>query len=826
MSRKTASARGASQAFATPSAPAAPLWPAAAALAAGAADGAEPAAEAALRASVERARRDRQQTQAGLTALARLAEALHKRLGAEAVLRWLGDGWLPPAQPTALADVLLLASAGRPEQDALLAHLVAQGHPQAILQLAEAALLAGDVRRTLQLCQRVARLPEAQALAAKARQTEDAAAQAALATVGALVDAGLAVAAQALLAAEAERWQHHPHYVALRNRIREAEAQHEAEQALDSARAALLAAARGEAEAEAEALPALARWSDATPTTAEETDAPPVWQTPAPGVQQLLSWWPAVRLARRTGQSLAPRALALPALRALLANGAAAADAQALLARLPDGWRKTSEVLAIADDLQAAEAASWDAALRDAEATVAAALDSDDPTAAQLVVEQLARERPARSRLLEPLRREIAEARQRLQRREQLHKAFVYQLEAADWFAARRSLGELRHVERAQLVEQLAQTLSQSVGSQLLAQPLPPVGLQVRREQPIALAKSGSKVLLVQGRLWLGVLLHSGGVQPFALPDGFGLEPGTTRLHAEDDGWAASGIGGGQLLRVRQAPGRPPEVCAGIALGELLQGDSQIVGLVTPPVAPAGQPWGVVSRANERAPVSWTRLDGRDLGLLGRSRAKPDWWSVALDNTATAWGIPAPQTRAGFALARLHPDGAVQTTWRADDLGESIAALTSVAVWPAGERTFARFASFDPYDGKVTVPPSLLVLRGDTVTFVSSELKRRFLPLGPGQLTDAWCLDGDVGTLWFALRDMAGGAGGVLAVDARTLRPRRPLQLDGGLAVLALAADQGEAAALAHDSAGGLWLIRLGLVDNEPSELTRLRLPL
>lgn len=761
-----------------------------------------------------------------MQALAKLAELQAKRLGAAQLLRWLDDGWQPPAQPAQLADLLLAAATGQAQSDTLRAHLAEQGHPQAILQLAEAALAAGEVRRTLQLCQRIARLPEAQALAASARATEDAAAEAALATVGALVDAGLAVAAQALLAAEAERWQHHPRFVALRGRIRDAQAQHEAEQTLDTARAALLAAARGEAEAEQEAWPALAAWSDATPAV-DDTETPPaVWQLPAPGAQQLLTWWPAVRLARAAGQPLKPRALALSALRTLLAHGSKAPDAGALLARLPDAWRKQPELIAIATALEAEEAASWEAALQATEGAVAEALDADDLTAAQHAVEALLRERPARSRAIEPLRREIAEARQRLGRREQLRKAFAFQLDDADWFAARRSLAELRHLERAHVVEPLAEAWTQAVGTKLIGQSLPPVGLQARRDQPFQLAKSGDRALLVQGRLWLGVLLQTGGLQPWQLPDGLGLEPATTRLAATSDGWAASGLGGGQLLRVVQPVGQPPQVRAGIGLGEVLQGDSQIVGLLTPPAAGVGQSWSVVSRAHDKASVSWTRLDADDLGLLGRSRAKPDWNAVALDNAGGAWGVPAATAKAGFALARLQPDGAQLASWRADDLGESVAALTSVYVWPEGERTFARFASLDPYEGKVVAPPSLLVLRGDRVTFASSELKRRFLPMSPAQLGEAWGLDADAGTLWFALRGLEGGPGGLLAVDARTLRPHRPLVLPDGLDVVAIAADRGEAVALATDPTGSLWLVRAAVTDGEPRELTRFRLPL
>lgn len=808
-----------------PSSPSLPRWPAAADLLVA---GAEPAAEGAWRAAVEKARREPRLESAGIAALGKLAEARLARLGPDALVPWLRNGWLPAATALPLADLVLqaLAEAQSPALEGLQRHLASGGHVAATLQQAQAALEAGEFRRTLALCQRVARSPEAQALAAEARKVEDVAAEAALQTATSLVDAGLTVAAQTLLQVESELWQHHPRYVALRARIREAEVQTAADQELDAARAALLAAYRGDPEAQPEALAALARWSDATPVTPGESSPPAGWALPAPGAPQLQAWWPALSLARSAGITVVPRALALPALRALLDRGHAAPDAAGLLARLPAAWRELAAMRAVAAALAAAEAASWEAALAVAEATVGDALDRDDVPSAQSAVDALAAARPQRAKALEPLRREIAQAKQRLQRRDHLRTVFGVQLEQADWFAARRSLSELRHLERAADHEPRVTAWQDAVGDALYGQPVDSSEGLARRDQPLRLAKAGSQALIVQGRLWIEVQLDGETLRPWRLPAALALEPATTKLAVLDGRWIAAGIGGGQLLRIEQAVDEWPLVTAGVGLGEVLQGDSQIVGLLTPVASESTARWGIVSRAGERAPVSWTSLDPEELTPLGRSRCKPDWWAVAGDAQGRCWAVPVPAARAGFALAQLGADGSVSHTWRADDVGESIAALTEVLPWPAGERTFARFASFDPYDGRVSAQPSLLVLRGDRITFASSELKRRFLPMSPEQLGEAWALDADAGVLWFALQGAGQSGGGLLAVDARTLRPQQPLLLGPGLQVLSLAASEGDVLALAGSADGGLWLIRATAQDGAPRELTRFGLPL
>jgi hypothetical protein len=459
---------------------------------------------------------------------------------------------------------------------------------------------------------------------------------------------------------------------------------------------------------------------------------------------------------------------------------------------------------------------------------MAAALDRDDLALAAQLIEATALDQPLQTRALEPLRKELLTARQRLQRRQQLVQTFEVLLAEQAWFGARRCLQELQHLERREPWQARQERWLAGVGTRLQGRAMPPGLQKLARDKAVASARNGSLALLVQGDIWLGLQLDTGGLQPFALPPDATLDAATTRIAWAEDRWVASAISQGRLLRLEQLPGQPPQITAGIDLGEILQGDDQIVGLLTDPLA---ADWSIVTRRGEGPQTHWTRLDGQRLDLLARSKSKPDILHAApcIGDPTTAWLVPHPKARAGFALGSADLMGTWQAQWRADEVGEPLAGLSQVEAWPDQDRTFARYVSRDPYDDRLQASPSLLVVKSGRVHFASTDLRRRWMPLQPLQLDLAWTLDRAGATLWFAaLPDSPTTASScaVLAVDARTLRAQPPLFLPEMAQVRAVLADSGQAACLCLGQAGEWWLIGVERNTEAPTELTRLRLPL
>jgi hypothetical protein len=784
-----------------------------------------------------RARAERIRPEQVLNWLGHLAALWLQQGRAELVAHWLDDGWFPATDlkhGSLLADtVWTAAQRGEHPQLAVLEQLLADaGHLGATLAQAQRLRLAADWRAALRLLQKVARDPAAQTLAADIRAEEDAAAVADLAMATQLAEAGLAVAAQTMLQNQAERWQQHPRFVHLRQQLQQAEQAQQAEAHLDNARSAFLAVTRGDLEAEAEGTEALARWADSWPWPQQPpVGLPEAWQAQVPGSKQLQLWWPTICSAHASGQPVVPRVAALPALHRVLTQQVTAATRQALrddLRRLPAAWLALAQVQACRVGLEQLEASSWQATLATLETDVATALDRDDLALAAHLIEATALDQPLQSRALEPLRKDLLTARQRLQRREQLTQTFEVLLAEQAWFGARRCLQELQHLERREPWQTRQDRWLAAVGTRLQGRATPPGMQKLDRDKAVASARFGARALLVQGDIWMGLQLDTGGLQPFVLPSDATLEAATTRIAWAQDRWVASAISQGRLLRLEQLPGQPPQITAGIDLGEILQGDDQIVGLLTDPLA---ADWALVTRRGEGPQTHWTRLDGQRLDLLARSKSKPDILHAApcIGDATTAWLVPHPKARTGFALGSADLTGTWQAQWRADEVGEPLAGLSQVEAWPDQDRIFARYVSRDPYDDRLQASPSLLVVKSGRVHFASNELRRRWMPLQPLQLDSAWTLDREGGALWFAALPegpTTAGSCAVLAVDARTLRAQPPLFLPEMAQVRAVLADRGQAACLCLGRAGEWWLIQIDRTAEAPTELTRLRLPL
>jgi hypothetical protein len=164
-----------------------------------------------------------------------------------------------------------------------------------------------------------------------------------------------------------------------------------------------------------------------------------------------------------------------------------------------------------------------------------------------------------------------------------------------------------------------------------------------------------------------------------------------------------------------------------------------------------------------------------------------------------------------------------------EDVGEAVGGFRAAYAWPQESRLYAAFDEPDPFDpATVHREPSLLVLRQGRVSFASSDLRRRFAPSERVVVDHPWTLDPVSGRLWYTLLPTDGPAPRtalLLGVDARTLRPDRPVAIAGVEHVLALAAMPDGAVGLAALHGGGYGLCRARMVDGELA-LTTQKLPL
>jgi hypothetical protein len=338
---------------------------------------------------------------------------------------------------------------------------------------------------------------------------------------------------------------------------------------------------------------------------------------------------------------------------------------------------------------------------------------------------------------------------------------------------------------------------------------------------------------VVQDGLWLAVVLPSMGLQPFALPKGWEIRAESMVKMAEVDGRVRLvGLSGDRLVVVGQLPGEAPVVEAAIELRQALRGDDLLLGSSLDPASPS---LCALSRHSQRGPATtWTRLDSQTLEVRSHKRFTP---SLAGSQPVQHWPgrhlvVAHARERQGgqqWALALVDDDGAVQNRWRDADIGEWVAGLRQVVAWPETQRIYASFTTHDAFDpSNVRGEPSLLVLRGDKVVFASTDLRRRFFPLEPLAIDHAWTLDPAAGRLWFAALPTEGPAPRdalLLGVDAKTLRPDRPAQLEGMARVLSLMAVADGAVALCQTHAGSYSLMR-AVVTSGQLQLTAHKLPL
>ncbi len=545
----------------------------------------------------------------------------------------------------------------------------------------------------------------------------------------------------------------------------------------------------------------------------------------------LASLWQAVRLAAQLPHALPlrGRVAALQAWVRLLQAEAAddlASGAEALRG-LPEAWSHAPQAQRVRQRLQQEEVAAREAAETQVVAEVQALLDADQLDAANQALDA-AQKRLPQSAGLKALRAELSHARQQEERRGRLREAIAAALDRQDVLTARARLAELVHFIDAAERQRWTEAIDARAGPLLKAKAMPP-GLQKLQNSALITGVGLGRMVIVQETVWLTVNLETGGIAPFALPDGWPVQVHAwTRIGVVGDRLRLVGLSKQRLVVIEQVPGQPPQVVAGMPLAELLGDDDSLMGAALTPDAAT---WVLLSRSTTRGTApTWTRLDAATLAVLDRKKAQPKLDSLAgVDGQPDALlAVAAAKHRAEFALALMEPNGQAQLRFSEADVGEPIAAVREAMAWPAEERLYARFSGFNAFSGQLSHEPSLLVVKNGRITFASTELRKRFAPLDKLQIDHAWTLDQHAARLWFAAQStLEGEENGamLLGVNARTLRSDKPVAVEGVERILALHPALDGAVALTRLRAGGFGLTRATLRDGSLA-LTTQRLPL
>ncbi len=810
-------------------------------------------------------------TGAALDYVTRYAAFLVERFGQfDEVAAWLDDpGFAAPATADATSNTLalLLARAAHEAQHPRAAEVderaAAAGDVVALLRAVERQAARGDVERARQRLELAAGAlnPAGLKVLERLRQDAQAAVHNALAQAEQTLAAGDLATTAAHLHSQKTAWGHAPAYHALEHRLQAASRHANLAKARAEIHAALAQNDVLVAERVATALVAL------TGATAEdratlaqirgllsERAIAALWQealahadlaarlavlarlvddhgvdlvAPAP----LTALWQAVRLAAQLPHAL-PLRTRVPALQAWLRLLQAEASTELqrwseALRGLPEAWSQSPQAQRVRERLRQHEQLAREAAESEVVAQVQSLLDADQLEAANQALDA-AQKRLPQSAGLKALRAELSHLRHQVERRDKLRAALDGALERGDVLTARARLAELVHFIEARERETLTQAIETRAGPLLKAKAMPP-GLQKLQNQALLTGVGLGRLVIVQETVWLTVNLETGGIAPFALPDGWPVQVHAwTRIGVVGDRLRLVGLSNQRLVVIEQTPGQPPQVVAGMPLAELLGDDDTLMGASLTPDAAT---WVLLSRSSNRGTApTWTRLDSATLAVLDRKKAQPKLDSLAgIDGQPDALlTVAAPKHRADYALAVTDAGGQPRLRFSENDVGEAVAAVREVTGWPAQDRVYVRFAGINPFSGQPTQDPSLLVIKSGRVTFASAELRKRFAPLDKLAIDHAWTLDQHAGRLWFAAQSTVEGAENgamLLGVDARSLRSDKPVTVDGVERILALHPVADGAIALTRLHVGGFGLTRANLQSGTLS-LTTQRLPL
>ena len=501
------------------------------------------------------------------------------------------------------------------------------------------------------------------------------------------------------------------------------------------------------------------------------------------------------------------------------------AELETLLKRLPEAWHHTPVVKQARERLRLHEEQQRETLEVALTEQVQARLDADDLNGAAGLLDEAQQEHPGLA-ALRRLRAELSHLRHQHERRDKLRQAVQSALAADDVLTARARLADMGHLVDGAERERVAQEIEQKALPLLRGKPQPP-GLQKLTEQALVTGVGLDRLVIVQETVWLTVNLATGGLQPFALPAGWPLQVHAwTRLAAVGEKLRLVGLSNQRLVVVEQVPGQPPQVVAGMPMAELLGEDDTLMGAA---LTPGNRHFALLSRSQKRGTApTWTRLDAQTLAVLERKKAQPKLDSLCgvdgeLDLALT---VAAAKHRSEYLLAATDLGGKPQQRYSETDVGEPLADVRQAQAWPEENRLYARYASVEPFQGRIVAEPSLLVTKNGRVMFASTDLRRRFAPMAPLVLDHAWTLDPAAGRLWFAAQSSEGDKTALLlGVDARTLRADKPVAVEGVARILALHPVPDGAVALTRLSAGGYGLTRARM-DAGELRLTTQKLPL
>jgi hypothetical protein len=802
---------------------------------------------------------------AALDYVARYAEFLVERFGQfEEVAAWLDDAnFAAPPETTGHALARLLARAAHeakhPREAEIDERAAEGGDMTALLRAVDRQAASGALEAArLRLEAKSAQLPaNGQRQLERLRQQVQEASLAALAPVETALAAGDVVAAAQHMRALQGGWGQTPAFHALQQRLSHAQRQatlaqlradvHTALTEADVTAAERLAtqlAAQPGATAEDRAILAQIRallseraiaaaWHEAAGQIDVVAQLAVLARLidehgPSPHAPAALAeLWQMVRQAAQLPHALPLRGRVTALLawrRLLLAESAGEIPQMAEALRgLPEAWNHAPQAQRARERIRQHEATAREAAEATVVAEVQAFLDVDDLAAAHVALDAAQKCLP-QSPGLKALRAELSHLRHQVERRDKLRQAIQDAIGQDDVLTARARLAELVHFVDAAERQTLTEAIELRAAPLLKAKGMPP-GLQKLQNAPLVTGAGLGRLVIVQETVWLTVNLETGGIAPFALPDGWPVQVHAwTRIGVVGERLRLVGISKQRLVVIEQVPGQPPAVVAGMPLPELLGDDDTLMGASLTPDAPT---WVLLSRSSTRGTApTWTRVDARTLAVLDRKKAQPKLEGLCgVDGQADLLlAVAAPKHRAEYALAAVDASGQTRMAFSEADVGEAIAAVREGVGWPAEERIYARFAGINPFSGEHTQEPSLLVIKNGRISFASTELRKRFAPQDKLAIDHAWTLDQHAGRLWFAAQSTQEGAENgamLLGVNARTLRPDKPVAVAGVARILALHPVAEGAVALGRLAAGGYGLTRAVWQDGTLALTTR-----
>ncbi len=806
------------------------------------------------------------------------AQFLVERYGQfQEVAAWLDDpAFAPPAGLPGRALALLLVRAGEeighPRTAELQEQLAESGELTAVAATAQRWHSQGRSTQALAMLEKYAgSLPKgtpAQVLLGELRAAQTTACQKALEPAQTCLQQGDWLGAQAVLGAAQVQWQRHPHWQAVHQQAEQAKHKHEADQlrvlmqnwlrdgdlaaaerqgkvllqspaATDADHKQVLEIAHKRKQASlkeylgqlaADPILALAHAAQLCAHDEELT------KTLREAVRPHAPLWAAVEEAGTLGLDSLVKHLeplrTLGQIHVALAQQGQTGPSLAAVKALPTAWQKFGSV----QRWRVVEKARQDAEKQQAEegviATLRTLLDDEQLDEAARVLHQWMAIQPLLSAELKALRNELTGLRGFVERRTKLRNDFDLHLESDNFFGARAVLSELKHLVTMNERQLRTQTLETRSAPALRGKGQPP-GLQKLAEAPIAVGLGLDRLVLVQDRMWLTVNLSTGGLQPFALPEAWPVQVHAwTRIAAVGHRLRLVGLSGSRLVVIEQVPGQAPEVVGATELRNLLRGDDVLAGAA---LQPAAQSWWLLGQSSKR-PLSstWVRIEPQSLEVLEYRRTQPAWeFLCGIDGAKKDLGMFAvyPRLRQGVAVGVVDDSGALETACSDNDLEEVVAGIRNAQAWPEQDRIYASFSTRDPFglDARVQDPASLLVLRSGKISFISSELRKRFCPQDKVAIDRAWTLDAAQGRLWFAAlpHEGHGTEALILGVDAKTLRPDKPVIVQGVSQILALMPTPEGAIALVKLTAGGWGLTRATVqAPGQPVGLTTTRLPL